>query len=200
MSMVDTFNDTLNSIRRYIYANAPEGVERLERLIEGSHYMPLEFRRDGVSCMLYVEVDSFNSDSFMDEQGNRWRSCKLTARSSWPSYGSVDVQRASRFIKLLTDVNVFADKLLGAFSGPILKLVETAEQMEARKRKAAEDKCRAYVQARIRANMKGMRVGQERQVECPDLLPIGEVTVCDGPRHYTARVTSNRAFFFMRTA
>lgn len=203
MDMLDNFDETLNAIRRFIYANVPDGIEyeKLERLLEGqTHYFPLEFRRDDVSCTLYIELDGFAATSITDEQGNRWRQYALSAKPSWPSLGSVEVEQAAHFVALLAEVTAFATSLLKQFNQPITKLVETAEQIAERKRKAAEDKCRADVQARIRANMKGMRVGQERQVECPDLLPIGEVTVCDGPRHYTAFVTANQAFFFTRTA
>ena len=201
MSMVDNFAEQLNALRRFIQANHPGATPRsLEQVEHSEGYFPLEFRHEHISCTLYVSLDSFASESITDEQGNRWRKVAFKAEPSWPSYGSVSVKEAELFVTLLAHVTLFARKMLEAFPEPFVKLVETAAQIAERKQKAAEDKCRADVQARIRANMKGMRVGQERQVECPDLLPVGEVTVCDGPRHYTANVTSNRAFFFTRTA
>ena len=115
----------------------------------------------------------------------------------------MDPERAGRFIHLLTEVTNFAEDLLRAFNQPITKLVETTEQIAERKRKAANDKCRHDVQALIRANMKGLRVGQERQVEVPagDLLPIGHVEVADpSGRKYSTIVTSNRTISVLRTA
>lgn len=202
MSMVDNYADTITALRRFIHAHHPGATERSLASVEtSSTYFSLEFRRERMGCTLYIEVGGFSHyDSVTDDEGNRWGKYKLSVKPSWPSYGSVDIEDAVRFAKLLEEVNTFASALEFAFATPIVKLVETAAQIAARKQKAAEDKCRADVQARIRANMKGMRVGQERHVECPDLLPVGEVTVCDGPRHYTANVTSNRAFFFTRTA
>lgn len=203
--MVANYDETLIALRRFIRENAPEGISprMLEDIEHQTSFFNLEFRRDNLSCTLYIEVDSFAGDSVLDERGDRYRTCKFVARPSWPSYGSVDVQDTSRFIRLLTDVNVFADKLLGAFHQPIVKLIETAEQADARKRKAAEDRTRLDVQAMMRANHKGMRVGTERvarvQPGQPDLLPLGEVTCCVGDRHYTAHVTATRTFRFMRT-
>jgi hypothetical protein len=204
--MIDNFAESLNALRRFIYANVPQGVpdRRLEDIEHQTSYLPLDFRRDDVSVSLYIELDSFASESFKDEQGNRWRKVKLTAKPSWPSYGSVDVEQAGRFIALLSEVNVFADKLLKEFNEPFVQLVETAEQAAERKQKSAEENSRVTVRSLMRANVKGMRVGQERRVEVPggspDLLPVGHVTFCDGPRQYTTNVTATRTVYVMRTA
>lgn len=207
MSMVDNFSESLNAIRRFIYSNVPAGIEyeKLERLLEGqTHYFPLEFRRHGVSCTLYIELDGFAATSVTDERGNRWRQYALSAKPSWSSYGSVEIEQAAHFVALLAEVTAFAKSLLEQFNQPITKLVETAEQADARRQKAAEENCRANVQALMRANVKGMRVGQERVVRLPegpsDLLPVGLVTFCDGPRQYTTHVTATRTFRVMRTA
>lgn len=203
--MVDNFAESLNALRRFIYANVPEGVgDRIEDIEHRSNYFILEFRREDASCTLYIEIDDFSATSVMDKQGNRWRQYTVIAQPSWASYGSVPVGRAQAFLKLLSEVTAFADALMKEFSSPITKLVETAEQIADRKRKAAEEKTRHDVQALMRANVKGMRVGQERVVRLPegpsDLLPVGLVTFCDGPRQYTTHVTATRTFCVMRTA
>lgn len=202
--MLDNFNETLNAIRRFIYANVPDGVNerQLEDIERQTTYFPLEFRRDDVSCTLYIELDSFASESFKDARGDRYRSIKLTAEPSWPSYGSVDIEQAGRFIALLSEVNIFAYKLLKAFPDPIVKLVETAEQAEERRQKAAVENDIARVRSLMRANLKGLRRGHERRVEVPgtdpDLLPVGRVEINDAGRHYTARVSATRTFYFTR--
>jgi hypothetical protein len=205
MSMVDNFAEKLNELRRFIQAHHPGATERSLNQVENSEgYFPLEFRRDYISCTLYISLDSFASESFMDENGNRWRKVTVKAEPSWPSYGSVTVNDANKFAELLIQVNAFAGALLKTFPEPFVKLVATAEQIAAHKQKAAEERSRADVQGLIRANIKGMKVGQERRVElpveAPDLLPVGEVSYCDGPRQYTTHVTATRAFYVMRTA
>lgn len=206
MSMVDNFAETLNAIRRFIYANVPAGIdgEKLERLLEGqTHYFPLEFRRDDVSCTLYVELDGFAAASVTDEQGNRWRQYALSAKPSWPSYGSVPTGQAQAFVKLVSEVTDFAVKLMAEFDKPINKMVETAAEAADRKQKAAEENCRANVRSLMRANVKGMRVGQERVVRlpegAPDMLPVGLVTFDDGVRHYTTHVTATRTLRVTRS-
>lgn len=204
--MLDNFNETLNAIRRFIYANVPDGVNerQLEDIERQSSFFSLDFRRHDASCTLYIELDSFASESFLDARGDRYRSIKLSATPSWPSYGSVDFERAGRFIALLSEVNIFAYKLLKAFPEPIVKLIETAEQAAERRQRAAEDSSVHQVRSLIRANAKGMRVGQERRIEvpagAPDLLPVGSVAVDDAGRHYTTNVTATRTIYVMRTA
>lgn len=204
MSMVDNFEKQLNALRRFIGAHHPGARDQdLESVENSETYFPLEFRKDDVSVTLYIELDSFCSASFLDEAGNRWREAKLVVKPSWPSYGSVDLEQSRRFMQLLFQVNAFARSLLEAFPQPFVKLVETAEQIAERKQKNAEENCRVEVRSLMRANAKGMRVGQERVVRLPegpsDLLPVGLVTFCDGPRQYTTHVTATRTFCMMRT-
>jgi hypothetical protein len=204
MSMVDNYATTLNALKRFIGANCPAGAERdLDRLEERpGNYLSLEFRREHVGCTLYIELDAFSAESVTDVEGNRWRTYTLTAKPSWPSYGSVELEHALKFVKLVQEVNELAAAILKEFSEPIVQLVETAEQAAARKQAQAEESTRAVVKALIRRECKGMRVGQERRVEVPgaDLLPVGEVSYWDGDRKYTTNVTATRAFYFMRTA
>lgn len=204
MSMVDNFEESLNALRRFIYANVPCDVPRIEDIEHRTNFFSLEFRRDEVGCSLYIELDEFSSMSITDEAGNRWREYVVTAKPSWASYGSVPVARAQAFAKLLGEVTAFAAAIEKEFSHPFTKLIETAEQIAVRKQKAAEEKARLDVQALMRSNVKGMRLGQERRVEvpggAPDLHPVGEVTFCDGPRQYTTHVTATRTIYVMRTA
>jgi hypothetical protein len=130
--MVDNFSETLNAIRRFIYSNVPAGIEyeKLERLIESqTHYFPLEFKREGASCTLYVELDGFYGEFETDEQGNRYSKVKLTANPSWPSYGSVDLEDAKRFAQLVSEVVAFAESLLKQFPEPFFKLSATAAEI-----------------------------------------------------------------------
>src|SRR5574338_238655 len=205
MSMVDNFAEQLNALRRFIQENPPGAEARgLDYLEHSEVYFPLEVRREHVSCTLYVELDSFASESFTDEAGNRWRKVTLKTQPSWPSYGSVSVNDAKLFVKLVSDVTDFAAKLLEAFPEPFVKMVETAEQIAARKQKAAEERTCHEVAALTRANHKGMKVGQQRQVDLPegaaDLLTEGAVhaTVWDGPRQYTAVPTAKRTVTILR--
>lgn len=205
MSMVDNFAEQLNALRRFIQANHPGATPRsLEYLEHSEVYFPLEFRREHVSCTLYIELDSFAAESFMDDEGNRWRKVSLKAQPSWSSYGSVSVSDARLFVQLVGDVTEFAAKLLETFSEPFVRMVETAQEIADRKAKAAVDKCRGDVIAMMRANAKGMRVGQERRVEVPpgasDLMQVGEVSYWDGDRKYTTHVTTTRTFYMMRVS
>lgn len=201
--MIANHDETLNALRRFIYANVPAGVDerRLEEIEHQTSFMNLEFRRDDVSCTLYIEIDSFGGESVTDENGDRYRVCNLTVKPSWPSYGSVPLHQADRFAKLVAEVTDFGLKILGQFPEPIVKLVETAEQIALRKRLCLEERCRDEVRSIIRANSKGMRVGQVRRVEVegPDLLPVGLVTFCDGGREYTTNVGATRTVYVTRT-
>lgn len=204
MSMVDNFEETLNELRRFIYKSVPGTVRNLENIEHQTQYFPLEIQKDDVRVNVYVDLNTFDSECVYDERGDRWLSFKPRVTVSWPSYGSVDPEQANRFIDLMIQVNSFAKALLVTFNKPIHKLSATAEEIAARKQAADEEKARRDVQALMRANIKGMRVGQERRVEvpggAPDLLPVGEVAVWDGDRKYTTHVTATRTIYVMRTA
>lgn len=203
MSMVDNYEASVNALKRFILANHPGMTERSISNVESSNqYFSLEFRDGSMGVSLYIELDGFSAETFHDEEGNRWRKYGLTVKPSWASYGTVDLEDSVKFARLLVAVNAFAASIQAAFKEPFVRMSATAAEIAESKQKAALDKCRSDVASLMRANIKGMKVGQERRVEvpggAPDLLPVGEVACWDGKRKYTTHVTATRAFYMMR--
>lgn len=206
---MDSYNTTLIALAHFLVFNVPAGAERdVDRvrhdLEQGKPrpYFSFEFRRDNASCTLYVELDNLRYDVVEDEEGNHLEEYRVEAKVSWPSWGSDSVTTCQERLALMTEVTRFAAEVERTFPNVVRRLVSTRAQREDRQ-------TRARVERLIRANMKGMREGQERRIEAghgePDFQPVGEVVVTsiapDGSeRRYTTHVTATRAFYFMRVA
>ena len=110
----------------------------------------------------------------------------------------------------MTEVVRLAAEVERKFSDKIHHLTETKAEQTERLGLLANHKAVKRVETLIRANCKGLRVGQERRVEsltdgAGDFLPVGRVelttTAPDGSeRRYTTEVTATRSFYFMRVA
>jgi len=206
---MNDYQTTLLSLAQFIVDNAPAGAERDVDVVrydleqgKPRPYISLEFRRENASAHLYVEMDGLSYDAVEDEEGNHWHEYKVEARVSWPSWGSDSAKVCQPRLALMTEIVRLAAEIERKFPNVVRKLVSTKAQR-------AERATRAYVERHIRANMKGMRVGQERRVEVwadePDLQPVGQIEVVstapDGSeRRYTTHVTATRTFYFGRVA
>ena len=214
MSMVDNYSETLRALCQFLVANAPAGAERdVKRIIDQLEagqvptYVHLEWRRERSSCQLYVDIGKFGGQRSVDEEGNTWHTYEVEANVSWPSWGSDNVKVCQERLALMTEVVRLAAEVERVFSGKIHHLTQTKAERDEVTRRLAETAARQRIERLMRANCKGLRVGQERRVEADDsdFLPVGRVTYTttapDGTeRRYTTEVTATRTFYFMRVA
>lgn len=162
-------------------------------------YFSLESKRGSFRCNTYVSFESL--DKYTDEVGDTYNTYKVDVKVSWPSHGSQPLTEVKEFVELLKDCLAFAKGLKGHFSEPIVKLVETKAQREARQLEARRSATKNVVTGLVRDNCKGMRVGQERALTASvDLEPLGSVQLTVLEKQYTAHIGSMRTFYFVRTA
>ena len=189
--MVNNYDAVLACINAFLIANAPPGAERdlarVKRQLDAgdpSAFIGIEFRpTDDVGAQLYVRVDDpngrFDSARIMDAEGNRWYAYVVRCEVSWASWGSSDVATCQRRVACMAEVVRFAAEVERAFAGVFHRLDATAAEIEAAKVKAAEERVLEAIKKAVRANSKGMKVGQTKSaVVDMDISSVkGEVIV-----------------------
>lgn len=211
--MLDNYDSTIRALSQFLIVNAPAGAERevarLQATLDAGGvpgFISLEFRPEqDVQASLYISFGKWGGKHIEDAEGNSWYEYNLTCEVSWPTWGSSDVVTCQRRLALMTAICRFAAEVQAKFNEPLLHLSQTKAQREEAKENTRRSLAMRRVEALVRNNAKGMRVGQERQIEASvdgqgDFLPVGKLTFSRADRHYTAHVTATRAFSFMRTA
>jgi hypothetical protein len=140
--MEENYTDTINAIKRFVYDKVPAGAEQSLKHFEErtGDYLSLEFHRPCGRVTLGIEIVCRWDSSTVDERGDHYMTCFLKVQPSWPSYGSVDLDQASGFLTLLSEVTTFGKALAIAFDKPIIKLMETAEEAVKRKQMNAQER------------------------------------------------------------
>ncbi len=185
--MNDNYNSTILDLARFMVANAPPGAEReVERLkrdlsdgVVPSH-LSLEFRNENTdSCHLYIRIEptTNNYRGIEDSEGNLWATFKISCQVSWPSYGGDLLDVCQRRIDLMIQTMAFARQIEANFTQELCQLILTKAQRDEREALQHKNRAERLIQTAVKANCKGMRIGQKRQIEIECSTFEGRITL-----------------------